>query len=39
MYRGRVMRVFLRELRIGSQKEEGELKDLNLDGSMAYWRI
>jgi hypothetical protein len=34
-----VVRVFLRELLIGSQNEEGELKDLNFDGSTEYRRI
>ena len=24
---------------IASQKEEGDLEDLNVDGSMEYWRI
>ena len=32
------MRIFLRELWIASHEEE-VLEDLNLDGSLEYWRI
>jgi hypothetical protein len=39
MCTGWVLRMFLREVWIASQKEEGELKDLNLDESLEYWRI
>jgi hypothetical protein len=38
-WRGRVVRIFLRELGIASQKEEGELEDLTLEGSMEHWSI
>jgi hypothetical protein len=32
MYRGQLMKIIVRELWIANQKEEAELKDLNLDG-------